>query len=65
MSKVSGLHREWSRNPEYREAYGALGPEFEQSHSGVEARTSAELTQAEFQERARAAKNDVNGCRST
>ena len=28
MSKVSELHREWSKDPEYREAYDRLDAEF-------------------------------------
>lgn len=29
MSKLSNLHRQWSRDPKYRAAYDELGPELE------------------------------------
>ena len=51
MSKVTDLHEEWSRDPDYRAAYGRLGPEFDLSRSLIEARTRAKLTQAELAER--------------
>ena len=51
MSKVSELHREWSKDPEYREAYDRLEPEFTLPRMLIEARTRAALTQAELAER--------------
>ena len=48
MSKLTTLHDKWSREPDYREAYDRLGPEFELSRSLIEARTRARLTQAEL-----------------
>ena len=51
MGKVTDLHEEWIRDPDYREAYDRLGPEFELSRSLIEARTRANLTQAELAER--------------
>ena len=51
MSKLNTLHDKWSREPDYREAYDRLGPEFELSRSLIEARTRARLTQAELAER--------------
>lgn len=51
MSKVADWHKEWSEDPEYRKAYDGLGPEFEISRSLIEARTRAELTQAELAQR--------------
>ena len=51
MSKVADLHEKWSREPDYREAYDGLGPEFELAKSLIEARTRARLTQAELAER--------------
>ena len=38
MSKVSDLHKKWSRDPEYRAAYDELGPEFDLARSLIEAR---------------------------
>ena len=51
MTKLNTLHDKWSREPDYREAYDRLGPEFELSRSLIEARTRARLTQAELAER--------------
>ena len=51
MSKLTALHDKWSREPDYREAYDRLGPEFELSRSLIVARTRAGLTQAELAER--------------
>ena len=59
MSKIADLHEEWSRDPEYREAYERLGPEFELSRSVIEARTNARLTQAELAERMRTTQSVV------
>ena len=51
MSKVADLHKKWSEDHEYRKAYDRLGPEFEISRSLIEARTRANLTQAELAQR--------------
>ena len=51
MSKVTDLHKKWSEDPKYRNAYDRLGPEFEISRSLIEARTRAKLTQAELAQR--------------
>ncbi|MCY3758291.1 MAG: helix-turn-helix transcriptional regulator [Acidobacteria bacterium] len=51
MSKVADLHKKWSEDPEYRNAYDQLGPQFEISRSLIEARTRAKLTQAELAKR--------------
>ena len=51
MSKVRDLHERWRQDPEYREAYDELGPEFELARVLIEARTSAGLTQAQLAER--------------
>lgn len=51
MSKVADLHKKWSEDPEYRKAYALLGPEFEISRSLIEARTQANLTQAQLAQR--------------
>ena len=48
MTKVAELHEKWMQEPEYREAYDRLGPAFEFSRSLIEARTRAELTEAEL-----------------
>ena len=51
MSKVSDLHAEWRRDPDYREAYDRLEPEFAIARAVIEARARAELTQSELAER--------------
>lgn len=48
MTKVTDLHETWSRDPDYREAYDELGPEFELARCLIEARARARLTQAEL-----------------
>ncbi len=53
MSKLSNLHRKWSRDPKYRAAYDELGPEFELARSVIEARTRAGLTQEQLAKRMR------------
>jgi len=45
------LHEKWLEDPEYREEYERLGPEFELARALIEARASAGLTQAELAER--------------
>ena len=51
MSKVSDLHEKWSQDPDYRDAYDDLGPEFELTRSLIQARIAAGLTQAQLAER--------------
>ena len=42
------LHEKWLDEPEYREEYERLGPEFELARALIEARAFAGLTQAEL-----------------
>ena len=51
MTKIAELHKEWSREPEYRVAHDRLGTEFDLARSLVEARTRAGFTQAELAKR--------------
>jgi len=51
MTKVRDLHRKWSRDPAYRRAYDDLDAEFTLTHSLIEARLGAGLTQAQLAER--------------
>ena len=44
MTRIAELHKEWSREPEYRAAYDRLGTEFDLARSLVEARTRAGFT---------------------
>ena len=51
MSKLAELHKKWSEDSEYGNAYDRMGPEFEISRSLIEARRRAKLTQAELAQR--------------
>lgn len=51
MTKVSTLHKRWSEDPEYRNAYEAMSPEFELASAIIAARLQAGLTQSELAER--------------
>ena len=51
MSKIKDLHKKWSRDPEYREAYEKLAPEFELAKALIEARLKAGLTQEQLARR--------------
>ena len=59
MTKVRDLHLKWKQDPEYREAYDALGPEFELARVLIEARVGAGLTQAQLAERMNTAQSVV------
>lgn len=50
-SKVKDLHENWSRDPEYREAYKKLAPEFEAARVLIEARLASGLTQKQLAKR--------------
>ena len=51
MTKVSELHRQWSKDQDYRKTYDGLGREFALARTLIEVRKRAELTQAELAER--------------
>ena len=59
MSKLAELHERWSRDPDYREAYERLGPEYEVARALIEARTRAGLTQAELAARMKTTQSAV------
>ena len=48
MSTVDELHERWSRQADYREAYGELGLEYTVARALIEARTRAGFSQAEL-----------------
>lgn len=48
MTRISELHRRWMDEPEYREAYENLGPEFDLARSLIAARAQARLSQADL-----------------
>ena len=51
MTKISELHRRWSKDRDYKEAYDALGEEFDLARALIEARTAASLSQAQLARR--------------
>ena len=46
MTKISVLHRRWSKDRDYKGAYDALGEEFDLARALIEARTAAGLSQS-------------------
>ena len=59
MSTLEELHERWSRDPDYREAYERLEPEFEVARALIEARRSAGFTQAELAARMKTTQSAV------
>lgn len=51
MTKISELHRRWSEDSDYKDAYDALGEEFDLARTLIEARTAAGLSQAQLAQR--------------
>ena len=50
MTKISEIHRRWSKDRDYKDAYDALG-EFDLAHALIEARTAAGLSQSQLAKR--------------
>ncbi len=51
MSKVSDLHQEWMKEPEYRQEFEVLEEEFRLADAIIGARVKAGLTQGELASR--------------
>ena len=51
MTKISELHRRWSKDRGYKGAYDALGEEFDLARALIEARTTAGLSQSQLAKR--------------
>jgi ribosome-binding protein aMBF1 (putative translation factor) len=51
MTKISELHRRWSKDADYKEDYEALAEEFDLARVLIEARTAAGLSQAQLARR--------------
>jgi transcriptional regulator with XRE-family HTH domain len=51
MTKISELHRRWSKTAEYKHVYDALEEEFDLARTLIEARTVAGLSQAQLARR--------------
>jgi|CryGeyStandDraft_13_1057135.scaffolds.fasta_scaffold08913_2 ribosome-binding protein aMBF1 (putative translation factor) len=45
MTKVSDLHKKWSKSPTYRAEYDRLDPEYNLARAIIQARVKAGLTQ--------------------
>lgn len=59
MTKIRDLHRRWSKNAEYKEAYDALEEEFDLARALIEARTAAGLSQAQLARRMKTSQSYV------
>ena len=51
MTRISELHRRWSKDRNYKDAYDALGEEFDLARALIEARTAAGLSQSQLARR--------------
>ena len=51
MTKISDLHRRWSKDADYTQAYDDLGEEFNLARTLIEARTAAGLSQSQLARR--------------
>ena len=51
MTKIRDLHRRWSKDASYKDAYAALGEEFDLARALIEARTAAGLSQSQLARR--------------
>jgi ribosome-binding protein aMBF1 (putative translation factor) len=51
VTKISDLHRRWSKDADDKDAYDALGEEFDLARALIEARTAAGLSQAQLARR--------------
>ncbi len=51
MTRVRDLHRRWVKDPEYRDAYESIAPEFELARAMIQARVEAGLTQQQLADR--------------
>jgi transcriptional regulator with XRE-family HTH domain len=51
MTKISELHCRWSNDRDYKDAYDALGEEFDLARALIKARTDAGLSQAQLASR--------------
>ena len=51
MTKISDLHRRWKKDADYKEAYDALGEEFDLAGALIEARAAAGLSQSQLARR--------------
>ena len=48
MTRISDMHKQWMKEPQYRKAYAALEDEFAIARAVIAARNRAGLTQSEL-----------------
>lgn len=51
MTRISDMHKRWTKGAEYRKAHGALEGEFALARAVIDARSRAGLTQTELARR--------------
>ena len=51
MTKISDLHRRWSKDADYKDVYDALGEEFDLARTLIKARAAAGLSQSQLARR--------------
>lgn len=51
MTKIRDLHRGWGKDRDYKDAYDALGEEFDLARALIQARTAAGLSQSQLARR--------------
>ena len=59
MTKISALHRRWSKDVNYQDEYDALGEEFDLARALIEARTAAGLSQSQLARRMKTSQSYV------
>jgi transcriptional regulator with XRE-family HTH domain len=59
MAKLKELHRRWSKDPDYKTAYDALGEEFDLAKALIAARTRAGLSQTQLARRMKTSQSYV------
>jgi transcriptional regulator with XRE-family HTH domain len=59
MTKISELHRRWSKDVGYKDAYHALGEEFDLARALIEAGTAAGLSQSQLARRMKTSQSYV------
>jgi len=59
MTKIRDLHRRWSKETDYRDAYDALGEEFDLARALIEARTAAGLSQSQLAKKMRTSQSYI------
>jgi ribosome-binding protein aMBF1 (putative translation factor) len=63
MTKISELHRRWSKDRDYKAAYDALGEEFDLARALIEARAAAGLSQSQLAKKMKTSNPlDSRGC---